>query len=144
MTLYLIYAFELLAAVAPSVFVILYADSTGVGAFAAALIKITSVSCSLFIAVFFTALLAPLPYVLREDDGIGAFSAYKKSVAAALCGIWRIYSLLFSFIPLLLVSALTFGVLFFAYALPYMTASFAKAGEYLYYLENPERRQINE
>ncbi len=144
LTLYFIYAFEIIIAVSPSVFVILYSDAIGIGKFTAALMNTVAVACSLFIFLFFTALLTPLPYVLKEDDGIGAFSAYKKSAAAAMCGIWRIYSLFFSFIPLILVSALTFGVLYFAYSLPYMTAAFAKAGEYLYYIENPERRHINE
>jgi len=144
LALYFIYAFELIVAVSPSVFVILYSDAIGIDGFTSALMKIVSVACSLFIVVFFTALFAPMPYVLQEDDNVGVFTAYKKSASAALCGIWRIYSLFFSFIPLMLLSALTFGVLYFAYALPYMTTAFAKAGEYLYYIENPERRHINE
>ena len=138
--LYLILAAELAASTLPSVFVFSFIKRTDVGGMAAFAVKSIVVLCSCFACVFFIMLFAPMPYVMAENKGAGAAELYRKSASAALCGIWRCYALLFSFIPLILLSILTFGVLFYAYALPYMTLSFAKAGEYLYYIENPERR----
>ena len=142
--LYLILASEIAVSVLPSVLVFMLIGQTGSNGMAALAVRIIVLSCSAFLCVFFTALFAPMPYIMSENKSANAVQLYKKSASAALCGIWRIYSLLFSFIPLILLSVLTFGVLFYAYALPYMTISFAKAGEYLYYLENPERKKENE
>ena len=138
--LYLILAAEITASTLPSALVFTFMRSTDLGGLPAFLIKALVVFCSAFACVFFIMLFAPMPYVMAENKGAGAAELYRKSASAALCGIWRCFALLFSFIPLILLSILTFGVLFYAYALPYMTLSFAKAGEYLYYIENPERR----
>ena len=142
--LYLILAFELAASVLPTVLVFAFIGQSGLNGMAALAVRTVVLSCSAFMCVFFVALFAPMPYIMAENRGANAVRLYKKSASAALCGIWRVYALLFSFIPLILLSILTFGVLFYAYALPYMTISFAKAGEYLYYLENPERKKENE
>lgn len=142
--LFLIVAVELTVSVLPSVFVFLLSDQAGLGTFSSVVIKIVCVQCSAFACAFFLSLLVPMPYVIKEDESIGAFAAYKKSASAALCGIWRVYALVLSFIPLLLLSAVTCGILFFAYVYPYMSLALSKAGRYLYYIENPERRHINE
>ncbi len=142
--LYLILAAELTVSVMPAVYVFSNIAQTGVGLFTAFLIKTTVLSCSAFACIFFLMLFVPMPYIIDENKGASALTLYKKSVSAALCGIWRCFALLFSFIPLILLSVLTFGVLFFAYTLPYMTLSFAKVGEYLYYIENPERKKEDE
>lgn len=142
--LYLILAAELTASVAPVVFVFSYIEYVSFTPFASFAIKAVVLLCSVFTCLFFAMLFVPMPYVMAENKDANAAVLYKKSASAALCGIWRCYSLLFSFIPLLLLCVLTFGVLFYAYALPYMTLSFAKTGEYLYYLQNPERKEENE
>lgn len=144
LVLYLILAAELAASVLPSVFVFSFIGRTELSAVSAFFVKLLVVLCSAFACTFFIMLFAPMPYVLEEDKDAKASVLYRKSAGAALCGIWRCYTLLFSFIPLILLSILTFGVLFYAYALPYMTLSFARAGEYLYYIENPERKKENE
>lgn len=142
--LYLILASELAASVMPTVFVFSFIKYTDLNGFSAFAVKALVVFCSAFACIFFIMLFSPMPYVMAENRGEGALRLYVKSASAALCGIWRCFALLFSFLPLILLSILTFGVLFFAYVLPYMTLSFAKAGEYLYYIENPERKKENE
>lgn len=144
LAVFLILAAELTVSVLPSVFVFLFADAAGLDKFSAVTVEIICVLCSAFACAFFLSLLVPLPYVIKEDERVGAFTAYKKSAKAALCGIWRVYALMFSFIPLLLLSAVTCGILFFAFVYPYMSIALSKVGEYLYYIENPERRHINE
>lgn len=140
----LILTVELAVVAAPAVVVFIFADGTGMNGTLLFLLKAATVIPTAFICLFFIFLLVPMPYVTENDPGIGAFAAYKKSASAALCGIWRCYGLLFSFIPLILLSALTFGVLYFAYTVPYMTLSYAKAGEYLYTIANTERNEENE
>lgn len=142
--LYLILTAEIAVSVLPSVFVFLFIGRTELDPFAIITVKAVVIMCSAFACLFFLMLFVPMPAVMAENKDEGAVALYKKSASAALCGIWRCYALLFSFIPLILLSALTFGVLFFAYTLPYMTISCAKAGEYLYYIENPERKKENE
>ncbi|MBQ7698781.1 MAG: hypothetical protein IJT49_00380 [Clostridia bacterium] len=142
--LYLILAAELAVSVLPSVFVFSFIKMTELDRISVFFVELTVVLCSAFACVFFIMLFVPMPFVMAENRGAGAAELYKKSASAALCGIWRCYALLFSFLPLILLSILTFGVLFFAYTLPYMTVSCAKVGEYLYYLENPERKKENE
>ena len=142
--LYSILAAELSVSVIPSVLVFYMIKMTELDRIAVFVIELIVALCSAFACIFFIMLLAPLPYVMAENKGDDAVELYRKSASAALCGMWRCYALLFSFIPLILLSILTFGLLFFAYTLPYMTISFAKAGEYLYYIENPERKKENE
>lgn len=124
----------------PSVFVISQSAKLGLPPAATVAVNAAVVFCSVFSALFFIFLSAPLPYVINGDKDIKVFAAIKTSAAASLTGMWRLYSLLISFIPLILLSAATFGVLLFAYTLPYMTVSFARAGGYLYNLYVTERK----
>ena len=141
--LYIILAAELSLSVLPSVFVIKNISLLGAPVAVNAVICTAVCVLSAFASLFFISLLAPLPYVIADNGNIGAVAAYSKSVFTAMRGIRVCFSLFISFIPLMIISALTFGMLFFAYTLPYMSLSFAKAGEYLYNLQDPERKQNN-
>ena len=141
-SLFIILALELSLSVLPSVFIFRYLSGAGIGAFASFLIKAAAVSASAFLSLFFIFLLLPLPFILENVKGIGVLHAYRESASIAVRGFFRCFSLLLSFIPHLLLSVLSFGVLFFAYVLPYMTLSMTKAGEYLYYSAITERNTI--
>lgn len=142
--LFIILAAQLAAVTVSAAYVVRHAGGIGIGTPAAALVKIVSVAAASFMSLFFVFLFIPMPYVLRDRPGIGAFGAYRESARAALRGIGKCFKLLLSFIPLLILSVLSFGVLFFAYVLPYYVLSAAKLGEYLYYTANIERNVTDE
>ena len=139
LVIFLILAVQLCAVIVPCVFICRGVGGIGIPAFAVFFVRLAATCACAFMCIMFFALLLPLPYVFEHEDDVPAVTAYKKSASAALPGVFRCCGLLFSFIPLLLLSVLSFGVLFFAYALPYMTLSAAKAGEYLYMIANTER-----
>ena len=141
---FLILAFELIVCFVPTVFVFSFIGSTGINGLTAAIIKIFVLLCSIFVGLFFIFLLLPYPYVTKNSNEKSPFRMYAASAKAALCDIWLGYNMFFSFIFLLILSALSFGVLYFAYTMPYMTHSMAKVGEYLYKLSTTERNDINE
>lgn len=137
-------AAELSAAVIPAVYVISRVSGTGIDPFAAVAIKVVSVLIASFLSLFFLILLVPMPYVLEAEPEAGVLEIYRKSAGAAVRGAGRCILLLLSFIPHLILSVLSFGVLFFAYTLPYMTLSMAKLGGYLYNITNIERKKTDE
>ena len=141
---FLILTFELFICSAPAVFVFNFIGQTGINGAAAVTVKAFTLVCSIFLGLFFVFLLLPYPYILQNSPGQSPIRTYASSAKAALCDIWLGYSMFFSFIFLLILSALTFGVLYFAYTMPYMTHSMAKVGEYLYKLSITERNDINE
>ncbi|MDE6870406.1 MAG: DUF975 family protein [Clostridia bacterium] len=77
-------------------------------------------------------------YILLDDPNISANDARKKSMAMMKGNKWRLFCLQFSFIGWMLLSLLTFGILFFWVA-PYMEV--AKAKFYLSLL--PEEEQAD-
>ena len=138
--IYLILAAELAVPVVMTVLAFSYIGMLEINVVFVIMIKIAVALCSAFVCLFFIMLLVPMPYIMAENKNASAPELYKKSASAAMCDMRRCYALLLSFLPLILLSALTFGMLFYAYTLPYMTVSYAKVGEYLYYLQNPERK----
>ena len=85
-----------------------------------------------------------MPYALGAEPDAGVLELYRKSAKAAVRGAFRCVLMLLSFIPHLILSVLSFGVMFFAYTLPYMTLSMAKLGEYLYNITYFERKKTDE
>lgn len=142
--IFVIFALELLICSAPTVFICVNIGQTGLGPAAVFFIKLFMVICSIFVGLFFTFFLLPYPYVMKNSDEKSVFRMYAQSVKASLCDIWLGYNMILSFVFLLILSALSFGVLYFAYTMPYMSHSMAKVGEYLYKLSVTERNEINE
>ena len=141
---FMILALQLCAVVIPTA---LICDGAGYvlhNALALFAVRAVLICACAFLCIFSVSLFLPLPYVLARGESTGALAAYGQSASAAFNGVFRFVGLLISFIPLLLLSALSFGVLFFAYTMPYMTLSAAKLGEYLYNTANTERSTINE
>ncbi len=142
--IFFILALELFVCAAPTVFVFTYVGSLGFNGLAVFCIKLFTLLCSVFVGLFFVFMLLPYPYIAKSGAFDSPFRMYGASVKAALCDIWLGYNMLLSFTLWLILSALSFGVLFFAYTMPYMTHSMAKVGEYLYNLSITERNDINE
>ena len=142
--LFIILAFELFICTAPTVFIFRFVGQTGQNGFSVFMIKVFILACSVFVGLFFTFFLLPYPYISKNSNEKSVFRMYAQSVKASLCDIWLGYNMILSFVFLLILSALSFGVLYFAYTMPYMTHSMAKVGEYLYKLSVTERNEINE
>ncbi len=142
--IFLILVTELFVCAAPAIFVFSFVGQTGMNGALAVTLKIFTLLCSIFVGLFFVFLLLPYPYILQNSEGRRPLRMYAASAKAALCDIWLAYNMFFSFIFLLILSALSFGVLYFAYTMPYMTHSMAMVGEYLYKLSTTERNDINE
>ncbi len=141
---FIILAAELALAVIPAVYVISRVSGTGIDPRAAAAVKIVSVIAASLLSLFFIILLVPMPYALEAEPDAGVLELYRKSAKAAVRGAFRCVLMLLSFIPHLILSVLSFGVMFFAYTLPYMTLSMAKLGEYLYNITYFERKKTDE
>ncbi len=144
LVIFFILSLELFICAAPTVFVLVNAGTLGLNGFAVFMIKAFTVACSIFLGLFFVFLLLPLPYIVKNGAFHSPFRMYKESAKAALTDIWLGYNMLISFTFWLILSFLSFGVLYFAYTMPYMTHSMAKVGEYLYNLSITERNDINE
>lgn len=98
---------------------------------ASRLIRYALIPVAVLILYILNTLSMPLAYTFVCSDDANPFRCFAVSVKASSGSFWRIVAFRLSFLPLMLLSLCTIGVLFLIYTIPYMTVAEIYLSEYL-------------